>query len=363
MAADLCVRFGAMTGRKSVWLSLVLSAACGHGPPGGPPGPAAAAGQPGDQARRARAAVALKCEPGGLLYEAPPASNDCCVAMTSVGDALVEAGQTQAAYDQYEKTRDECPRFHPVRRPLFTLRQAAPTHDPKLADAPMTDVRLDVDIDMQVDDDVVLAWFAPYLDGELMNTQPNATTRIRPGAHELAVEIYLRPRAHGALGGAVRMDVRNSMILARPLAGQKDVAGAVLVRLRDIGGGGTIGDRVKFETELWQFKPSAVESRDEVLLAAPVAGPLRLSDVSQSPHTPRLPPYLNLAGTKLWGLYFVCVDGNGAVSRVRTMKSALNPTIDVYWKTAVRTWRYRPYLVDGQPRAFCSVLRLEVSAH
>jgi hypothetical protein len=30
---------------------------------------------------------------------------------------------------------------------------------------------------------------------------------------------------------------------------------------------------------------------------------------------------------------------------------------------AVRTWRYRPYLVDGRPVPFCSNVRYELSGH
>jgi TonB family protein len=280
--------------------------------------------------------------------------------MTSVGDALLAAGQKQAAYDKYEETRERCLKFHPVRRQLFLLRQPAPLPAVE-GEAQPIDVWLDVDVDAQVGDDIRLAAFVAYLDGHPVAPIPSAL-RMAPGAHELAVEVYLEPSDAGALGGPVRMDVRHPIVVPRSLVGQKSTSGRALVRLRDSRARGSIGDRVTIDTVAPPVAAPDLGPDGPVMLAPNVGGKLLRTDVNQSPHKPRLPPSLNRKGFTVWGLYKVCVDADGAVTWVTTMKSAHSPTLDASWKTAIRTWRYQPHQVDGKPRAFCVPLRLQVTA-
>jgi hypothetical protein len=69
---------------------------------------------------------------------------------------------------------------------------------------------------------------------------------------------------------------------------------------------------------------------------------------------PGLPP-----GFVHWGLYKVCVDYEGVVFKVTTIKSA-NQQLDHDWSELARTWVYTPYAVDGQPTAFCYPTRFEL---
>ena len=54
----------------------------------------------------------------------------------------------------------------------------------------------------------------------------------------------------------------------------------------------------------------------------------------------------------------VCVSGEGEVSDVDLIKPA-SRTLDPVVLAAVRTWRYRPRLVEGQAHAFCHVVAIK----
>ncbi len=53
----------------------------------------------------------------------------------------------------------------------------------------------------------------------------------------------------------------------------------------------------------------------------------------------------------------ICVSERGDVSDVAVRESA-GEEVDAYLTTAVRTWRYRPRVVQGTPRPFCHPIRL-----
>jgi hypothetical protein len=54
----------------------------------------------------------------------------------------------------------------------------------------------------------------------------------------------------------------------------------------------------------------------------------------------------------------VCVSGEGQVSDVALVRPA-SPSFDPVLLEAVRTWRYKPRLVDGNARAFCHVVAIK----
>jgi outer membrane biosynthesis protein TonB len=56
----------------------------------------------------------------------------------------------------------------------------------------------------------------------------------------------------------------------------------------------------------------------------------------------------------------ICVAEDGRVSEA-ALRSAVSPTLDGIVLEAVRSWRYHPRLVDGQPAPFCHgvVIRYE----
>lgn len=106
-------------------------------------------------------------------------------------------------------------------------------------------------------------------------------------------------------------------------------------------------------------EPSPPSAPAEKFLPPSVGRGQILSDVQQGPHRPRLPPQLERAGVRVWGLFKVCVDTEGRVSRVQVLKSA-DPIVDGPWQETIRRWRHRPYLINGTAVAFCYPLRLEV---
>jgi hypothetical protein len=104
--------------------------------------------------------------------------------------------------------------------------------------------------------------------------------------------------------------------------------------------------------------PGDPPNPERIVMLSPEEGTSRrLSNIREEPHRPSLPP--NHPGDVHWGLYKVCVDYEGAVYRVKTMKTA-GGELDAAWSTAIRTWRYTPHAVNGQPTAFCYVARIEV---
>jgi hypothetical protein len=216
-----------------------------------------------------------------------------------------------------------------------------------------TDVGLEVDVDVQLEDDITLAWIAAYLDGLPVALTPGATVAMTPGAHKLTVEVYLQPRLRNELGGAVRMDAAITIGLPRPRAGRNGLAAGALVLLRDRGGAGEIADRVQTTTEL---RPPAEPPTGT---AAPEHPPLDLIrklaiDEARRHATRRpLPATFTRPGTKLGGMFDICVDRDGVVEWVHTRRSTGHPVVDAIWKSDMRSWLYRPYRVDGQARSFC----------
>jgi hypothetical protein len=58
------------------------------------------------------------------------------------------------------------------------------------------------------------------------------------------------------------------------------------------------------------------------------------------------------SGTEYVLVFEVCVSRQGQVERVRFRPGA-DPRLEGLLKEAVFTWRYRPLLLQGVPRAFC----------
>jgi hypothetical protein len=84
-------------------------------------------------------------------------------------------------------------------------------------------------------------------------------------------------------------------------------------------------------------------------------------DVSQPPYKPRMPARLNVPGNVVWGKFRICADETGEVSDVSILTSAL-PEVDADWVKKIRSWRYRPHLVDGRPVPFCYNTLVQVHA-
>jgi TonB family protein len=91
-----------------------------------------------------------------------------------------------------------------------------------------------------------------------------------------------------------------------------------------------------------------------------VARGLLAVDPNADEYRVKLPPSLARAGMKLAAVVRICVSPQGTVSDVRLLKSA-DPMVDAQIPEVLHTWRYRPYLVDGQPAPFCYVQQYEIA--
>lgn len=55
----------------------------------------------------------------------------------------------------------------------------------------------------------------------------------------------------------------------------------------------------------------------------------------------------------------ICVNPNGTVSSVKILRPSI-PVIDVQIPQVIPKWRYKPYLVEGKPSAFCYPMNYRV---
>jgi outer membrane biosynthesis protein TonB len=60
-------------------------------------------------------------------------------------------------------------------------------------------------------------------------------------------------------------------------------------------------------------------------------------------------------------MFKVCVTASGTVQDVKVIKSA-DTLADNDWMAKIRTWRYKPYTINGRSVPFCYPLRLTVTA-
>jgi protein TonB len=86
-----------------------------------------------------------------------------------------------------------------------------------------------------------------------------------------------------------------------------------------------------------------------------------LIDPQADQYRAKLPPALAKAGMTLWAMLKVCVKTDGTVNEVKILKGA-DPSFDPNIVSALRTWRFKPYAVDGRPVPFCTNYRYEISA-
>jgi TonB family protein len=73
---------------------------------------------------------------------------------------------------------------------------------------------------------------------------------------------------------------------------------------------------------------------------------------------PSLPRSLWVVGRVYSVLAQICVSARGEVSDV-TIKRGAAPELDRAVLVAMRSWRYRPRMVEGAPRPFCHLMKLD----
>jgi protein TonB len=83
-------------------------------------------------------------------------------------------------------------------------------------------------------------------------------------------------------------------------------------------------------------------------------------DPRADPYRIKLPPALARAGMRLWLLARLCVRTDGSVATVTLIRGA-DPALDPIALGTLRTWRYRPYAVNGRPVPFCTSVRYEIA--
>ena len=76
-------------------------------------------------------------------------------------------------------------------------------------------------------------------------------------------------------------------------------------------------------------------------------------------YRPQLPPGVRHAGMSVSALLRVCVDRDGRVVDVKVLRGDDQSVNDAF-VSAVRTWRYQPFKVDGRPVPFCTPVNYTV---
>ena len=106
-------------------------------------------------------------------------------------------------------------------------------------------------------------------------------------------------------------------------------------------------------------------------VAPKVVPPTVLETQKISGAIPPLPPTVKDAAFSALGnqpgmltaIFKVCIGGDGNMSQVNLIKSSGAPALDEFIKSNLRTWRYRPYMINGKATPICGTkvfnLRLE----
>jgi len=97
----------------------------------------------------------------------------------------------------------------------------------------------------------------------------------------------------------------------------------------------------------------ALPSSEPISISAGEAGYLRTYE-----DYPSLPRSLWVVGRVYSVLAQICVSARGEVSDV-AIKRAAAPELDRAVTVALRSWRYRPRMVEGAPRPFCHLMKLD----
>ena len=108
--------------------------------------------------------------------------------------------------------------------------------------------------------------------------------------------------------------------------------------------------------------PSGTASGGGAMLDPSTGSGLLAIDPTQAPYRLILPAHLARTGTTYWALVKLCVSAGGDVVSVRIIKPSSSPAFDAALPPVLGRWRYRPYLVNGQPVPFCYTLRYGVEA-
>lgn len=87
--------------------------------------------------------------------------------------------------------------------------------------------------------------------------------------------------------------------------------------------------------------------------------PVRLEGERRIAPSPLTQAQLGRAGrSSTVGVFDVCVERDGSVSEVRVVRSTAFAAYDAKIQREIRTWKYQPALLDGQPATGCTTVTL-----
>jgi hypothetical protein len=99
--------------------------------------------------------------------------------------------------------------------------------------------------------------------------------------------------------------------------------------------------------------PDVIPALPEIMLVpTPVGHGLLAIDAQQLPYRVRVSREYVICGDEHVSQIQICVTEDGTVSDVKILRPSI-PAIDLQLPKVLALWKYRPYLVDGRPTAFC----------
>ena len=120
--------------------------------------------------------------------------------------------------------------------------------------------------------------------------------------------------------------------------------------------------RFQFGIRFRETSPGSPESPSPVTVSAELGKAQCLADLNDEKYRLRLPPALDVSGAVHSAVFEVCVSASGEVTSVAVIQSSGQKAIDDAWMTAMKTWPYRPYTVNGRAVPFCHPFPVEVRA-
>jgi hypothetical protein len=317
--------------------------------------------QPKSNADGSMAALVEDMQASAAARRRRPSEADCAV-WTQEGDALLAAGKREEAIASYDRTRNRCIGYAPVRRQLYLARR--PADQPPPATPTRAQVYLGVVIDSQLGPDLAIAESSAFLDGLALWEYENTPLPVG-GVQELHVELWLLAGDRRSPDvEATLVDIRQSVIVHPSRTDRRPLLGTAVVHVRDRQDGKPIAQRLQFEVEVRPLKPvteltdrAALMGRAEglrpVMLSPNQGSSLRLTDAQNT-----MPA--ELRARQFWALEKICVGFDGLVERVSTIKPA-QAVAENSLHAWMKQWKYRPYATEGIPRRYCTPVRIEVS--
>ena len=99
--------------------------------------------------------------------------------------------------------------------------------------------------------------------------------------------------------------------------------------------------------------PPPPKSTGPKLLSAKAGHSLLAINPQIRPYKVNVPEEYVARGDEFVDTISICVAANGSVASVKILKPSGNPAIDMQIPKVIPLWKYRPYIVDGQPQGFC----------